>query len=247
MVAQVEHGGREVMRCGAPTFEIVDVDDRTFTPAELVTIAGDLQTQVMRDWFPEWGNWATVIAGTFGAPISVADVQLQLHATPTAEQAGALALHDRLPDGTLIIYAFPQLCKQYGESATVAMSHEILETLGDPDLRACVQLDDGRFAALEVCDQVQADSYLIGTTLVSNFNTRANFSPPKNLPVGTKFDFMGLSKRSFETRPGGYGQVFDPQKGWVMLSPDIVTGYRAHLSALGLSRASRRMTLAKAA
>jgi hypothetical protein len=54
----------------------------------------------------------------------------------------------------------------------------------------------------EVCDPVEADSYLIDGVKISDFITPAWF----NDGVGQRYDFMGLAKQPFWIRPGGYAQ-----------------------------------------
>ena len=76
----------------------------------------------------------------------------------------------------------------------------------------------------EVCDPVEADSYLIGDVKISDFITPAWM----NDGVGQRYDFMGLAKQPFWIRPGGYAQM-ETVNGW-----DTVTNFRkAHPSDRG--------------
>jgi hypothetical protein len=73
----------------------------------------------------------------------------------------------------------------------------------------------GNFWAYEVCDAVEATTYLIDGIPVSNFCLPPYFEPVPHL-TGLKLDWMGLCKSPLEILPGGYGQWFDAKSGWKM-------------------------------
>jgi len=216
-----------------PSIAIVDVDCG-IPLGDIQEIAAALQRQVREDFAPWWG--AGELAVVHGVTISVAgEWRLELRKVPTIE--GALGYHDETEDGCPILYVFPELCLEDGSEWSSCASHEILEALADPYLRRLVQLDDGRIAALEACDQVEADTYKIDGVTVSNFNLPTNFEPPKDLE-GVTFDYLGLQTKPFEVRPGGYAQVYDAIKGWTQLGEQ--RSYRRRVAELGLSRGVRR-------
>lgn len=88
-----------------------------------------------------------------------------------------------------------------------AASHEVFETMVDPQCNRWAQDSDGRMWALEVCDPVQVDSYTIdlcdgGPALViSDWCTPAWFTDPQG---GRKFDRSKLLDAPWTLRPGGY-------------------------------------------
>jgi hypothetical protein len=144
----------------------------------------------------------------------------------------ALGYHTVTPKGMPVMKVFPLLDAKYGLAWTVTASHEILETLADPLIRRGAQDAWGRWWAFENCDSVQSDTYLIDGVAVSNFVLPPYFEPPAIL-TGVKFDWMGLVKKPLEIRPGGYGNYYDHQQGWVMVGP---TGARATLSPQKLAK-----------
>jgi hypothetical protein len=220
-------------------FVVVDVNAGTAL-ADRVAYASAQQRQLREHFAPLWdgaGEDDEVRAATPAAPALAGEVQIQLEAQPPATVQGALGYHDRAADGTPIIYVFVALAAQYGDVWTSVASHEVLEVRGDPRLRASVQLDDGAFWDKEVCDRVQADTYLIDGVKLSNFNTPACFEPNPSV-TREQYDYLSLSSAPNQVRPGGYAQKFDSSKGWTMVS--AMRGYRAYLAALGMGRPARR-------
>lgn len=217
-----------------PVIVIVNVDEPGILEAELVNVAAALTRQVQEHFAPNWNASASVRAATATTPPLPGEWRAELRKVPTID--GALGFHDRQPDGTPVLYVFPELCAQDKSSWSSCLSHEVLEALADPGLNAAVQDKSGKFWAVEVCDQVEQDTYRIDGIEVSNFNLRANFAPTG--APGEKFDHLGLQKIAGEVRPGGYSQWFDPTKGWQQTSPASL--YRRVLGALGFSRGARR-------
>jgi len=217
----------------APSIVIVDID-AGIDPAEVARTAAALTRQVLEHFAPAWGVLAAVRAATASAPARAGEWRLELRKVPTID--GALGYHDEQPDGTPILYVFPELCAQDGDAWSSCASHEILEALADPLLRRCVQLPDGRIAALEVCDQCEAQSYEIDGVAVSDFNLPSNFEPSG--AASETFDYLGLQKSAFEVLEGGYAQVYDPSKGWTQLGAQ--RSYRTKVRELGLGRGNRR-------
>jgi hypothetical protein len=227
-------------RLFAPSIVLVDVDAH-LPAAEVVRAAAALQRQVLEHFAPAWGVMASVRAASAEHPARPEEWHVEFRAVPTLE--GALGNHDESDDGVPRLYVFPALCIADGTTWTSCASHEILEALADPYLRRCVQADDGSIWDAEVCDRVEADTYLIDGVAVSNFSTPACFEPPKKRD-GVAYDFLGLSTRPNEVRPGGYAQRFDPTHGWTQVGK--LRSYRAKLHELGLSRGRRRVMRGRA-
>jgi hypothetical protein len=218
---------------GAVTYELVDVD-AGYDPAELAAITPGLQAQLREDVAPEWG---TSDADVVQLGVSDPDgVVVELHGKAPADKQDALAFHTRTPDGKRRIPVFRDLLDRCGVSLSRTLSHELCEDRVDPDLTECVELPDGRIAAKEICDQVEATSYQKNGTEVSNFNTRANFAPRED-GQPERYDFLGLQSKPFEVLDGGYAQVMIDGE-WKQLG--AMRAYRQALCDLGLSRGARR-------
>lgn len=156
------------------------------------------------------------------------------------DQPGALGYHDKTAAGLPLMKIFPLLDPSH--AWTITASHEMLETLGDPELRRAAQDNKARFWAYEACDAVEDDSYLINNVAMSNFVLLPYFEPTD---APAKLDWLGLVKVALEIRSGGYGQYWDPNQGWVMVGPTGgLPARKAWKSALH-TRATRRQALAK--
>lgn len=196
-----------------PPIQILLIDHTgTIPTAELHAVAGALTRQVNEQFgLPAphgWGCAVSIRAGVGPLPNEwVMGLFLK------ADQPGALGYHDRTPLGLPLMKVFPALCAQAGVSWTSCASHELLETLADPETCRATQDHKGVFWALEVCDGCEADSYKIDGIEVSNFELPTYFEPPK-ATKGVKYDFLGLCKAPLETRPGGYNQFYAPGQGW---------------------------------
>jgi hypothetical protein len=213
-----------------PTIVIIDVDSGT-SLADRQKVAAALTKQVQQHFAPAWGVTATVVGADSSGP---GQWRLELRKVPTID--GALGYHDRQADGTPILYVFPELCATDNTPWSSCASHEVLEALADPLLRRCVQLPDGRIAAMEVCDQVESLTYVIDGVVVSDFNLPANFEPEAGKTE--QYDYLGKQTTPFQVLDGGYAQVYDSSKGWSQLG--AMRAYRAKVAELGLSRGKRR-------
>jgi hypothetical protein len=123
-----------------------------------------------------------------------------------ADQAGALGYHATQPDGRPFarIFVEPILANggQYlhgSLSLSVTISHEILETIGDPFCNWWCDGLDGKQYALELCDPVEGDSYEIDGVAVSNFVGPRWFSDGNG-----PYDWMGNVHGPCAMSPGGY-------------------------------------------
>lgn len=219
------------------SFSIVIVDVDVGTPTvELSKTAAALQRQVLEHFFPSWGVSATVRSAAVSGPASRDDWVLELRRTPTHE--GILGIHQVTPSGAPMMLVFPFLDARDDVPWTVTASHEILETLVDPWLRRGAQDDDGVWWASEVCDPVESDTYVIDNVVVSNFCLPA-WSEPPTMRSGVRYDHLGLCRRPWEIREGGYAQRYDPvAHAWRQIGH--MRSARLTLRALGMSRGARR-------
>ncbi|MCI0539364.1 MAG: hypothetical protein L0Z50_29500 [Verrucomicrobiales bacterium] len=135
---------------------------------------------------------------------------------------GALGYHDRNNRGIPYGFVFTELSAQIGENWSVTLSHEALELIGDQEANLLVQGPHPEnenlavFHWYEMCDAVQAETYLIDGVEVSNFVLPLYFTGGEEL--GGRNDFLnrshsGKTLRSFGINPGGYVGFFNPQSG----------------------------------
>lgn len=224
---------------GSPP-QIVMVDFDSGAEGNQALIAKALQSQVQEHFglAPPygWGLSASVRLARSEKDILPGEWILGLYRHP--DQPGALGYHDRT-GATPLMKIFPQLDMQDGTPWSTTASHEILETLLDPELSRCVQAPSGHFWALEVCDFVESESYKIDGIDVSNFSLPAAFEPPAMVTTATRFDWMGTSTAAFQIKPGGYGSYWDGRK-WTQSVKSEKSQSRITLDAWGISRHLRR-------
>lgn len=187
------------------------------TDLEVIACAAALHRQVNEHVAPFWAVAATVRAGLPGPNSWV------VHLRDHSDQAGALGYHD--DRGNPVGYVFVADDKRYGLSWTVTASHEVLEIVGDPDIRSALQVPQG-FAARELCDPVEADQlgYVIDGVHVSDFVLPAWFGAQvTGFPFGP-YDYLGHLKRPLQLAPGGYMSLWTPRHGWTQRTADLVPG-----------------------
>jgi len=124
-------------------------------------------------------------------------------------------------DGALAYHSIDALGRPYGRMLPPSdpldatdLSHEILETMGDPTADRWAKRPDGSEVAVEVCDPVQGDSYAVAATVlgetrqikVSNFVLPPWFDATVN---NGRFDRMGTVVSPFGMSTGGYEAVLD--------------------------------------
>lgn len=136
-----------------------------------------------------------------------------------ADQAEDLGWHTEGPDASVYGRVFAAPVLQNGGNVLTAdlsvasvLSHEAIETLGDPSCVQWAQRGDGDLVARELADPVEADSYTITISsasgkvqgTVSDFVLPSWFDPDA-APGQT--DYMGLVLAPFSIRPTGYAIV----------------------------------------
>lgn len=130
-----------------------------------------------------------------------------------SDSPGALGYHDVDAMGRPVVFVFAKTTIQDGGSWTVTLSHELCEAARDASCTLWCQTPDGRMRAYEMCDAVEADSYVkeIGgrAVQVSNFVTPEYFFA--TVPPGTRTDHMDTLKGQVAPArsPGGYDIVVD--------------------------------------
>jgi len=132
----------------------------------------------------------------------------------------ALGYHEANARGIPFGFVFLDLTEELEEPWSVTLSHEALELIGDPEVNLLVAgphpMDRRRevFHWFEMCDAVQAESYLVDGVAVSNFVLPLYFT--RETEPGSRNDFLGRRYEgqalpSFGINPGGYIGFFNPK------------------------------------
>ena len=134
---------------------------------------------------------------------------------------------------------------------SITMSHELPEESVNPFLTTWVRMPDGREVAMEICDPVQGDTY----TEPARYGTKtagvlvSNYVLPSYFQINGKppYDRMGLVRRPFEIRPGGYYVVRDDRdnREAVFAKPYVVAGSDAAWATVGAKLAKPESHLAQ--
>lgn len=197
------------------------------TDAELAAARDALQTQVDRDFGPEWGTFATlsVFAHADAVAGQIPPDAWWITLLDNSDVPNALGYHDLTPKGLPAGKCFVETEKAYGGDWRVCLSHELLEMLADPDVNLAVFASPTRLVSREVCDAPEADAYGydIGNVRVSNFVTRAWFESFREKGE-TAFDFQKQILAPFSLLPGGYMSMLDlttSSEGWRQITNEI--------------------------
>lgn len=124
---------------------------------------------------------------------------------------GVLGFHTEDKGGRLwgVVAAKPEL-DAHGEiltgdwSVSSVLSHEVLEMFIDPNCNLWATNNHGKVYSFEVCDPVEAPTYVVNDVSVSNFVTPAWFDPMATQKKATRFDKLGHLSKSFSILKGGY-------------------------------------------
>lgn len=153
------------------------------------------------------------------------------------DDAEALAYHTEGAGGTITGLVGAKTCLDAGVSPSSALSHEVLETIADPQVDLWAQMPDGkRLVAREVCDPVQDQTYMVDVdgkpvevssyVLPSWFDDRA--------APGSRFDRGGVLRAAFTRTADGY---FVVMRGGATSQVGARAAHRAqHPSARGKRR-----------
>jgi hypothetical protein len=173
----------------APHITIAIVNRSTLVSDDEVSrFAAAIQKQVAGDFAPIWGRTARVVFTT-ASPDPNAWI-LQVLDDP--DSPAAIGYHSVNDNGVPYMKVFARLCQMFAVPLSRVVSHEVLETLGNPQIDEVVLVDnpDGSATAnrIEVCDPVLESTYLIDSVAVSDFVTPAYFF---RFPAGA-YDFLGI-------------------------------------------------------
>ena len=168
------------------------------TDALLGQIAEAVMQQIQTDVSPYWGAAGTTIrvGKPDGSDVLPTEVACFIQDT-LANAPGAAAYHAVLPNGAPVAYFAREdndSILSGPQALSVDVSHELLETIGDPGANRWADYGDLSMSkALELCDPVQNVCYPVsvaaGTVSVSDFLLPSAFDPGAAGP----WDFKGVA------------------------------------------------------
>jgi hypothetical protein len=182
----------------------------TDTQARKMTQA--IASQVKLDVAPLWDRSpAAVIFYGDASEVPVNAHSITLVDTVKDVPKGVLGFHTEDKGGRLwgVVAAKPEL-DSHAEvitgdwSVSSVLSHEVLELFIDPNCNLWANGGEGKAYSFEVCDPVEAPTYVVDGVSVSNFVTPAWFDPLAVQKKATRFDKLGLLSASFSILKGGY-------------------------------------------
>lgn len=186
-----------------------------------------VQTQVERDFCPAWNRLPlAVLSVPDGDPVPMGAALVYLVDKITDVQ-GAVGYHKADERGFFCGFVAVEAIARLGgtmvsgsSSVSVALSHEVLELLGNPAVNLWADCPDGRSIAHEVCDPVSGDYYDIEVeplsvgrsekVSVSNFVYPDWFNP--HVSSGCPLDHMQVLSNPFIHRSTGYAVTYDRGK-----------------------------------
>jgi hypothetical protein len=182
------------------------------TNDQVATMVGAIAHQVELDAAPLWDRSPAAVIYYSAA----GDVPTNAHVVTVVDTIqnvpqGVLGFHTEDKGGRLwgVVAAKPELDAKAqimtGDwSVSSVVSHEVLEMFIDPNCNLWATNNNGKVYSFEVCDPVEAPSYLVDGVSVSNFVTPAWFDPLSAQKKATRFDKLGLLSKSFSILKGGY-------------------------------------------
>lgn len=178
---------------------------------DAATMTQAIAAQVRLDVAPLWDRApAAVIFYTDSKDVPVAAHGIALVDTIKDQPKGVLGYHTEDQGGKLwgVVAAQPEL--ENGGTATTGdwsvssvLSHEVLEMYIDPNCNLWANDGQGKAYSFEVCDPVEAPSYVVNGVSVSNFVTPAWFDPLSDHATA-QYDKLGKLHAPFSILKGGY-------------------------------------------
>lgn len=222
---------------------------------EIHRVVRAINRQISEDFEPYWAFGGRLrVEGPAGPDTDLKQLQelrgdAILYVLDSAAKNDVLGYHDQNLSGIPFGFVYLDLCKTVGDEWSTTLSHEALELVGDPQCNLLVQGPDPEDANrtvyhfFEMCDAVQAQSYVIDGVTVSNFVLPHYFTPGEE--VGLRNDFCGTDLKSFGVSSGGYIGFFDPEKGDYRqyFAHDELAQRRLAAKVGGVGRVNRRSGL----
>jgi hypothetical protein len=210
---------------------VINHSNGMVTDAQIHAAIRGINRQIQEDFAPYWGMSAAMRlegrSATEPDKIDVADMRgdAVIYLWDKSDVKDAIGYHNANNRGIPYGFVFLDVAARIGENWTVTLSHEALELIADPECNLLVlgpHPDDHRdvFHWFEMCDAVQAETYVIDGIEVSNFLLPLYFTGTRDFDeVGARNDFLGTvapdgtTLRSFGINQGGYIGFFDPSTG----------------------------------
>ena len=214
----------------------------------LAAIAGAVQAQ-QSDYAYVWQSAPVPIRAVKDVS-NIGGDETPCYILKDSDQADALGYHDTDDKGRPFARVFAGVILgnggnwyDDGNSVSVCISHEVLETVGDPYANWWADSRHGFQRAIELCDFVESQWYSSGGIAVSNFMGPRYFSLASEGP----YDYMGNVKHldgnpapgDYEIRrsPGGssypvFGEQYPEWKKILKAHPSSRTSKRLELSSL---------------
>lgn len=202
----------------------------------LAEVAEAITIQLSRDFAPVWGvgGVSRIVAG---GPIPP-DGYVFAIVDDLPEAPGAIAYHSVDGKGVPVAYLALNTCQTLADVSS-AISHEVLETAGDPGANRWADGGDGYEYALELCDAVESNLYTITTTNGVEVSVSDFLLPPFFGGQNGCLDFMGVCPAPFATASGGYQIRRKAGTGETDITGKLPDRQRLHLF-VGIGRPSRR-------
>lgn len=200
---------------------------KVISDEEMQRVVRAINRQITEDFTPYWSFGATVrIEGAVGPRMNTQTLpdmrgDAVMYVLDGLNKNEAEGWHDTnfrdIPCG----FVYLGMCEKMQDPWTMALSHEILELIGDPLGNMWVQGPHPKsrkkvLHMFEMCDAVQCEFYEIDGVVLSNFVLPSYFSPGEQ--EGRRNDFLnraygGKTLKSFGINPGGYLNTMDPKTG----------------------------------
>jgi hypothetical protein len=210
-----------------------------------------IAAQVRLDAAPLWDRApAAVIFYTDGAAVPATAHGIAIVDTIQDQPQGVLGFHTEDPGGKLwgVVAAKPEL--DNGGQATTGdwsvssvLSHEVLEMFIDPNCNLWANDGHGAAYSFEICDPVEAPTYVVSNISVSNFVTPAWFD--SQAAPGAQFDKLGQLHAPFSILHGGYVVYESAGKEHQKFGAEF-PGWRKEMKSGPLARTRRRIAQASA-
>jgi hypothetical protein len=215
--------------------------------ADVAKMTQAIAAQVRLDVAPLWDRApAAVIFYTDPKDVPVAAHGIALVDTIEDQPKGVLGFHTEDQGGKLwgVVAAQPEL--QNGGKATTGdwsvssvLSHEVLEMYIDPNCNLWANDGHGKAYSFEVCDPVEAPTYVVNGVSVSNFVTPAWFDPLSD-PATAQYDKLSKLKAPFSILKGGY-VVYESAGSEHQQFGDKFPNWRKEMKSGKLARTRRRL------
>lgn len=201
---------------------------------KIVEVIRAINRQIQEDFEPYWSMGATLrlegrseekpnivhlVDMRGDAIIYVWDRPKEDSKSLQEEAEEAIGYHEKNFMGIPYSFVFIDVAEQLKQDWSIALSHEVLEMIADPELNLLVQGPDPRepekyvFHYYEVCDAVSAEYYEIDGIKVSNFVLPLYFTSSDEYDGRNDFSGSvhdGKTLKSFGVNPGGYISFIDP-------------------------------------